>query len=40
MKFIVEPMDEKTHDERHKTLCALCSENPRFCGPGGDDWKS
>lgn len=34
MRFVVKPLDEKP--ARHGgiiTMCALCSEDPRFCGP-------
>jgi hypothetical protein len=37
MKFIVEPQKEEQQDRKCKqyiTMCALCSEDPRFCG----DW--
>jgi len=36
MKFIVEPVAEELKDrEKRITLCAQCSENPRFCDGGG-----
>ena len=34
MKYIVEPQREEQQDRKCKkfiTLCAQCSENPRFC---------
>jgi len=35
MKFIVEPQKEDKHEKRdclkYITMCALCSEDPRFC---------
>ena len=30
MKFIVKPLVE-SEEAKRITLCALCSENPRFC---------
>jgi len=37
MKFIVEPLQESRQDKGppwgYTTACALCSENPAFCGP-------
>lgn len=33
MKFVVEPIkDEPQKGPPHITMCALCSEDPRFCG--------
>ncbi len=35
MKYIVEPEKETRQDKGHPpfhTLCAQCSEDPRFCG--------
>lgn len=35
MKFIVEPQKEETqlrNCDKYITECALCSEDPRFCG--------
>ncbi len=39
MKFVVPPQKEETQDRICRglmiTMCALCSEDPRFCpGPG------
>lgn len=34
MKFIVDPQKEDKQDRKCKkftTMCALCSEDPRFC---------
>ncbi len=35
MKFVVEPQKDETQDKRPcilaHTMCALCSEDPRFC---------
>ena len=39
MKFIVEPQKEEAQDRacnKYTTDCALCSEDPRFCGH--DPW--
>lgn len=39
MKFIVEPQKEEKQEKRpcgkFITMCALCSEDPRFCD---DEW--
>jgi len=33
MKFIVEPLEDKPQARPPMTtMCALCSEDPRFCG--------
>lgn len=32
MTFIVEPQKEEKEQEWHRTLCILCSEDPRWCG--------
>ena len=34
MKFITTP-ERKKADGENVTLCALCSEDPKFCGNGG-----
>jgi hypothetical protein len=32
MKFIVKPQEEETQENQgHRTLCVLCSEDPRDC---------
>lgn len=34
MQFIIEPQNEETQERtcnKFITLCALCSEDPRFC---------
>lgn len=32
MRFVVKPLSEKqTRGGNHITMCALCSEDPRFC---------
>lgn len=33
MKFVVEPAPEEKAGGRYITMCALCSEDPRFCPP-------
>lgn len=31
MKFVVKPLSEKPASRPSITMCALCSEDPRFC---------
>ena len=33
MKFIVSPVDTKPSKFPNITMCVLCSEDPRWCGP-------
>lgn len=38
MRFIIEAIDEQTQDRicsKFITMCAQCSEDPRFCDGGG-----
>jgi hypothetical protein len=38
MRFIIEAIDEAAQDRicsKFITMCALCSEDPRFCDGGG-----
>lgn len=38
MTFIIEPQDLEAQDRicnKFITMCALCSEDPRFCDGGG-----
>ncbi len=39
MKFITTP-ERKKADDAVVTLCALCSEDPNFCGDNGDQGGS
>lgn len=31
MKFLVEPIEVEQEEQKKITMCALCSEDPRFC---------
>lgn len=31
MRFVVKPLTEKQSKGINHTMCALCSEDPRFC---------